>query len=58
MDDVPLERRTASNRPATEVIGHVPQIGRRLRLGEHIFVKSRRDGGPYSCVPGIDATIV
>lgn len=54
----PLERRTVSNRPATEVIGHVPQIGWQLRLGEHIFVKSRRDGGSYSCVPGIDAAVV
>jgi hypothetical protein len=38
----PLERRTASNRPATEFIGHVPQIGWQLRLGEHIFVKQAR----------------
>ena len=70
----PLERRTASNRPATEIIGHVPRIGWQLRLGEHIFAKKQAEMADlvprasenrieqarsrYSCVPGIDATVV
>jgi hypothetical protein len=57
-----------------QVIGHVHQIGWQLRLGEHIVAKQQAEMAEsvppasegrieqarsrYSCVPGIDATVV